>query len=455
MKNFVCFILLVASSFTGVSQTVQPIYFEAFWKATGIQSDVLYMSETEAALPVRGLKSHAISMMNDQAKEKWRTSIEGSVVGACKFHGNIMAIYSKSQKDQKYRELYAVTIDPSTGRTIENRSLLNTASNSYVAELYKTTTGEFQQLVLRYTNANFETEKIVLYDVSQDLQATQTASIDAAKGLSYQGAIVTPVNDLILFWLDKKGSLWLEQYSKGVPKGMLSMPVRNDGISNIAFSAIINPENSSDVLCFVKYKLDVWMIKTIFFDLKNNTVKMIDESLDKDYREKLQNESEVVGKAKQIPSAGFESLCVVAAEFYKNNPVIIKEVSGPNGNPPYSGVAVITVFDRDLKAKKSFLIDKQFRSNSSLPVLGHRLTDGKLQILSSSSKFVGASTLVFGEIDLDRLKWIKLVPVKVRRADPNSDPMDGNAMLWFGDKPLVPHHWGKQGYRYNLLDLNE
>ena len=74
----ICCLLLAAVT---TAQTFLPLGHETEWSIVGTGENTMYHSESEAVVPVKEGNSFALIMVDKQTKEKWKTSIGGSILG--------------------------------------------------------------------------------------------------------------------------------------------------------------------------------------------------------------------------------------------------------------------------------------------------------------------------------------------------------------------------------------
>jgi len=442
------------------------------WHMASSQKDVLYISDNEVVFPGTSKDQSVVVRMTKDGEEKWKVLIDGVIMGACKFHGNIIAFYNVDQKkssdEAKIDKIFAMVISPE-GKIIGKKEILTPDPSYYfVPEVHRDEAGEFKQLMLRYTRWNYkksrtsdiekiQTKSIKLYNVTKDVQAEETSDFGVNQDVAYIASTVSPNNDFLMFWFNKSNELVLEQFRDGSVNARLTLPSELKTFESFTLVHKVNKQGTA-VLCAMNYGGS--MIRTALFDFEKREVKKVDDQLTKAYRQQLEDNSEVVGNKKIIPGALFYQLQPIGVEFYKDQYIVIKEMRGVNKEGyAYGKTAVVSVLKNDLTSKKDFLIDKETVSNTSIPKLSYNVTDDKLQIVTTNRRHL-SFTLLYGEVDLKQMKWIKLGSVKeAKGVTSTGGDIDTKAVIWSDKHVLVPQFSYNKSYTtvysLQLVDLNQ
>lgn len=470
-----CMLFLTAAllTHTCVAQTVLPTGQQQKWSPDFGRVKV---ADKEMVLYVAfDKKTKGLVRIDDKGAEKWSTPLDtkNQVIGIAKLNGNVLAITANDESKKSYAniitKLNAMVVDPATGKVLQEKTIIQLPGNYVEPTVFVDEDFNLTAIVVRHSKWNgeasvftlekMETEKaqtprLEVYTVSNDLTATVKHSYSFADDLRHESMHFNKNGELTVFSFNSSNQTFVvEQFANGAKKGIASTPFEVPVKSVYDFLTVrsyVNPANSNEVYSVMSYdrKRKDRYVKFCQFDLARSTAKVHQIEVNGAYREELEKNAVLPPSEKAvIEKRRSEYITALNIEIYNGKPVVITEFGADYDAPGGSGSGsfiksdgIITVYNPDLTVNKQFLFPKFVRSKvgSFGDGVAHRIDGNKLRLLADNQLGAGADhAILYGEIDLDQMKWIKYQGAKKDGRQSLGDPLVTYATIWWPAHMLV------------------
>ena len=482
MQRF-CIFLLVATLFSkaSIAQTILPTGQKEKWSPDDWH---VKLNDNEMILHVALDKnSKGFVRTDDKGGEKWRLPMESKnqVIGLARHNGNVLVLTANDESKKSWAniitKIYAVVMDPATGKTLSEKTIIQLPGNYVEPSVFTDEQGNLTSIIVRHTKWNGEatvftlekmeteksqTPKLEVYAVSNDLTATLKHSYSFPDEWRLQNMKFNKNGELTVLGVNTSNqTLVMEQFANGNRKGMAStsfeLPVKQVG--NFLLSRmVVNPANSNEVYCVMSYdrKRKDFFVKVCRFDLSKSTANVQQIQVNGAYRELLEKNTIPPPNEKvNLEKRWYEYVTAVAVDIYKGKPVVITEIGADyepasnRGSGSYiKSDAIITIYNPDLTVDKQFLMPKYLRSTigSFGDGVAHKIDGNKLRLLANNQKGGNPRhSILYGEIDLDQLKWVKYNGARKDGLELIGDPVATYSTIWWPQHMLVTRRkqtWG-------------
>ena len=448
------------------------------------RDNIIYVSESEAILPFNepegadrtGLSTKydmkGIVKVNNKGQVKWKTQLgRFKLLGISLLDKNILVISVPEWTSSKtawtiLNKIHATVLNPATGKKIIEKDIPIRATSFAQIEVHKNPTGDFQQLSIRHTkwdgtkglNENKyerecrQTSLIELFNINKDLIAEPKASFPVVNDeLQFIESRLDQNAELNVLWATSS-QLILEHYAAGNPKPTARITTDFEWNDKWNYQAVLlaNDNNPNQVALAMKYKKGGGnspdYIKTVQFDLSIKKAFVFDEPLNNDYRKTLEPLTEAPeGWKNELAKSLFFNMEISDLLFYGDNVIVVKEARGSSAginkgvNHYYTGDALISVFDKNGKAIKHFVLKKYVeRFIGAGMSFGTTISGDKLHMVTLEDGKKMSYSFLYGSINLKQMKWEKMDWMteagEVVRA---KSPIDADCTLWFPNTAVL------------------
>ncbi|HYF30921.1 MAG TPA: hypothetical protein VD993_07365 [Chitinophagaceae bacterium] len=432
------------------------------WMKVGGAENVLYFPNNEMVVPAMiDRRTYSVVRINDKGAEKWKHDLKEkgrkeTIVGIGKFKGNILVLIANDVSNNysygMITRIEGLLLDGAKGTVLQEKTLILLEGKNYVeARMIKDKNGEVQHVMIRHTRWDGEegfasrrisreraqSKKIELYDISPELTATVAHEYGINEDVFFYGMGSLPTGDLLVLWLNKTGELVMEQFKGDGVEARVVLPLDWDKESDFSVNMRMNPDKPTHVVCGINHTNRGKRIATMLVDLETKTVKTHEEKITKDYRRELEATA-VAFNAKRlvIQNELYKDMIVTDIEFYQDKTIVVKEIGAPTSRSYMNGDAIITVFDKDMKVLKHFFINKTYPDPVGKSV-SLKVSGDKLQLLTVDMYGLATVSLLYGEINLKTLEWIKLAKVKEGKKEVFGTPFRIWETIWLPNNMLV------------------
>lgn len=460
-------IVLLTASYS-YSQTMSETGAQTKWLIAGT---ALAFPNDEVVFPIQiDKKTFGIVRTDSRAAEKWKYDIKDNgrkefIIDIGKFKGNILVLIGNDGSDNLVYNVItrveALIIDAATGTLIKQKTIFTYDGKTYLnVALLKNKDGEIQHILVRHTRWDGEedygwnkrdeniagTKKMELFSLAEDLTPTMAQEYGINPDVYLYASRTTPAGDLIMLWVNKNAEFVLERFKGEGVDSRIVLPLEWNRKFGVGVRMKINPANPSQVLFGVNHhKGKENMITTILVDLDQKTTKAFEETINADYRKKLEAEAVIFTPRKKFFFIeNFEMQILTDVHFCGDKYVVIKEISSGITGGVMNMSSIVTVVDKDMKALKHFHFDNKFRTPSLAASVESRVSGDKLQFFTLDQAGLSSFHLVYGEIDVKQLQWIKLANVKEGNRQEFSPGFRLHNTVWFPQSALV-HQSENQG----------
>lgn len=471
-KLFITLLMAVLVTSAGIAQTILPSGQQQQWTPDHGQ---LKVDNKDVVLFVAfDKKTRGFVRIDDKGSEKWSSPLEtkNQVLGIAKINGNVVAITANDESKKDWATLITkiniMPLDVASGKMGPEKTIIQLPGHYVEPTVYKDEDGNLNAILIRHTKWNgeatvftvgkMETEKqqttrLEIYTVSNDLTARMQHSYPFADDVRMESISLSKNGELTTFTRNfSNDKIVVEQFANGSRKGMasttLEVPLKHiDG--GFGLSGAVNPANSNEAYCVMSYdrKRKDYFVKVCRFDLANSTAQVQQIEVNAEYREHLEKTAAAPPNEKiNIEKRNYQYIIPTVVDFYKGKPVIITEIGASYVHQKSGTVisirsdALITVYNPDLTVNRQLIMPRHLRSSvgSFGDAIAYRMDGNKLRLVTSN-QFHGNErySILYGEIDLDQMTWIKCQGARQNSLEMTGDPIVAYNTIWWPEHMLV------------------
>lgn len=428
---------------------------------------IIYTSETEAVFPVSYPKgsrmivmhdlkyTYGVVKLNNKGKQLWEQKLDGTIVNISRQGNNILAVTTDQETDRDVtKEVKAYLLNGTDGKIVKQSIVFTNPVKKYIeVAVFNKADASFRGLTIRTTewgggvSGKFKkqlrtTEKLDVYNVNENLQATLVNSFTPAEDLEFLRADMAENGTLYLLYMQEK-QIVAEKYAAGSKNPeKLTVAYKSDISGKQKALFAVSPSNPDQVYCVLNLEDN---IRYVLFRFDKKSVVEKSDELTKDYAARLVSSNDAPGeiekrdKIKQVGSLEADYL-----GFYKNLVIVGKEFRYNGEDHTVEYETMISVLDQDLSPKKDFIVTKSFGSGSAGYGDAYHIAGDNFYYMGNSVK--SSKVLpVFASINLKDLKWNKQVIIKNGEGKPADDLLLPEDTIWFTDGFIVDRRDWKFG----------
>lgn len=408
--------------------------------------------------------------MNDQMQTIWRSTFKGHPYQSAKFKGNVVTIASTDYNSKGANNTYnAFLIDVSNGKLIAQNQIFTNADTYQQFPEIGTGDGSFCKVVIRQTALERKGVYFYVFGYGKDMKELSTITdlqtfelndklevvnsfkpeIDAGM---YMSSAFNNKGDLFISWLNGP-SINIYKYAKekAIPSKKLSIDIpaetielsKNDDHHIMALIPDDKDQNKAYYAIIYKNKDKNTELNIGKFDFSSGKEYFVTEDLTKKELKKLEKSFVKVNKKINDPElSSYQIELKYVNEINGKLIVALADFSqisynGTTMNMDYG--ILINGYDSDLNQKFQQIMPVK----SSNPFIklnsGYHITNDKLNIVSNyTSGMFNMHGQALGILDLNAGTWDKM-DILSKKLINNSDFIDGNGVMWFGNSYIVPY----------------
>ncbi|HEY4195666.1 MAG TPA: hypothetical protein VGM63_09020 [Mucilaginibacter sp.] len=399
-----------------------------------------------------------LAAVDDKMKLLWRANYKGYALGCGKFKGHILAVASAdfTIKNGVIAPYNGLLIDEQSGKLILQKQIFESKSETKEwPRLYFSPDGSDFKLVVRQTTTgktifqftmaeSTETKDLTVVRLNEKLEPT--VSKPTFSGDAFIEMTANANGDLFVITARKDKTVKISKYENGKtePGAPLTLQIDlNDLDDLVNFKGVIRPSaENANVLFYAiiapnKNKDDQLTVSKL--DFNNHTTQSVTEVLDRKHIKEIEKAYVPFDKKLDKPDISFRrgqhaGLNVKHVEEYNGTLLVAWSYSGiiPGNMNSYTyqdNALVINGYSPDLKPKLQQVLPILFNGHPMSSAF--HAANNSLYVITSTS--VPKDFSVFGQLDINSGKWLKLEPLPLdKKHFANKD------VCWFKESLVVP-----------------
>lgn len=404
--------------------------------------------------------------VNEKMQIVWKISLDGYGIDINKFDNKIVALAATAHSRYNgINNIYrAYLVDPETGRVSSDKIVYQSTNDLVEIPVMYTGNGAFFKLAVRQTTtkrpANFGegfisaitfadgdirgTRAIKMIDYNEKLDSVSAFKIPLSNG-SFMSMVWNKQGDTFISWLNGP-SIEIYKYDAGKtsPSNQLTVPLTLKASRNAdAFNLIhLQPATDRNVLYYSLLYLNADKEPELGvgkLDFEKNIKGYVTQVLNKSNLKVLKKN--FVPPNKDFDDVDFgliEGMGIKFIEEHNGKLIVATATEYVISGISYQGDLLLNCYDTNLKLGFQQILPTNYRSVYKWPPIGRYWDNSKLHIITNAKKGLSSLQGVYAILDVNNGKWDKIEHLSKKHIG-DTDYIDGNDVLWFGNNYIVPY----------------